>query len=93
VRLKIYAVSAAGCLGVTAAVAWALGWSFERAAYLAPVIVAGAGAVVGLALLWTRVVWESLQRQQHPVRIVAIAFGVVALLVGLSILGLKLPKE
>ena len=50
-RLKIYAVSAAGCLGATAAVAWLLGWSFERAAYLAPVIVVGAGAVVGLALL------------------------------------------
>jgi hypothetical protein len=93
VRLKIYAVSAAGCLGAVALVVWGLGWSFERAALLAPVIVVGAGAVVGLGLLWTRVLWESLQRQRHPLRIVAIGVGAIALLVGLSILGLKLPKE
>ena len=92
-RVKLYVVSAAGCLAATALVAWVLGWSFERAAFLAPVIVVSAGAVAGLVLLWTRVAWEALKRQRHPARIVAVALGALGLLVGLSILGLKLPRE
>jgi hypothetical protein len=92
-RLKVYAVAAAACIGACALFALALGWSFERAAFLAPVIVAGAGAVAGLVVLWSRVLWETLQRQRHPGRIVALALGAIALLVGLSILGLKLPRE
>jgi hypothetical protein len=93
VRAKIYAVSVLTSLGAAVLLAWGLGWSFERVALLAPVIVVSVGAVVGLGLIWTRVVWESLQRQRHPARIVAIGLGAIALLVGLSILGLKLPKE
>jgi hypothetical protein len=92
-RPKIYAISVVSCLGTAALLAWALGWSFERVALLAPVIVISAAAVVGLGLIWTRVAWESLQRQRHPVRIVAIGLGAIALLVGLSVLGLKLPRE
>ena len=92
-RVRLYAISAVGCLAATALVSWALGWSFERAALLAPVIVVSAGAVAGLALVWTRVAWETLQRQRHPLRIVAIALGAIVLLIGLSILGLKLPRE
>jgi hypothetical protein len=93
VRRKIYAVSVACSVGLAVLLAWALGWSFERVALLAPVIVVSAAAIVGLGLIWTRVAWESLQRQRHPGRIVAIGLGAIALLVGLSILGLKLPKE
>ena len=65
----------------------------ERVAILAPVIVIGAGAATGLVVLWTRVGWESLQRQRHPWRIVGIAVGAIALLAVLSALGMKLPRE
>jgi len=93
VRRRIYAISVACSVGLAVLLAWGLGWSFERVAFLAPVIVFSAAAIVGLGLIWTRVAWESLQRQSHPGRIVAIGLGAIALLVGLSILGLKLPKE
>ena len=92
-RRKIYLVSAVCSVGLAALLAWGLDWSFERVARLAPVIVFSAAAIVGLGLIWTRVAWESLQRQRHPGRIVAIGLGAIALLVGLSILGLKLPRE
>jgi hypothetical protein len=93
VRRKIYAVSIVCSVGLAALLAWGLRWSFERVVLLAPVIVFSAAAIVGLGLIWTRVALESLRRQRHPGRIVAIGLGAIALLVGLSILGLKLPKE
>jgi hypothetical protein len=86
-------VATAACLGLTALVAWLLGWPFARAAYLAPVIVASLGAVAGLVVLWTRVAWESLREAKHPRRIVLLSVAALALLVGLSLLGLKLPRE
>jgi hypothetical protein len=91
--MRTIIASSAVCLGLTALVAWLLAWPFERAALLAPVIVASAGAVVGLVVLWTRVAWESLKQAKHPRRIVVLSVAGLALLVGLSILGLKLPKE
>jgi hypothetical protein len=72
---------------------WLFDIKLERAAVLAPVLVVVAGAVAGLAVLWTRVGWESLRRREHPWRIVALAVGVFALLVALSLLGIKLPRE
>ncbi|HKD34860.1 MAG TPA: hypothetical protein VKB73_15580 [Gaiellaceae bacterium] len=72
---------------------WLFGIRFERAAVLAPVLVVIAGAIGGLFVLWAKVGWESLRRQEHPWRIVAIAVAVLALLVALSILGVKLPRE
>ncbi len=65
----------------------------ERAAVLAPVLVVVAGALAGLLVLWSKVGWESLRRQRHPWRIVGLAAGALALLAGLSLLGLKLPHE
>jgi hypothetical protein len=93
VRAWTIAAATAACVGLTALAALVLGWSFERAAFLAPVIVAGAGAVAGLAVLWTRVAWESLRKARHPRLVVALSVAALLLLVGLSILGLKLPKE
>ena len=72
---------------------WAFELPLERAAVLAPVLVVIAGAVAGLLVLWTRVGWESLRRRRHPWRVVALAAGAVALLVALSVLGLRLPQE
>jgi hypothetical protein len=57
----------AGPLCVLAAfgVAWLFELSTERVLLLAPVIVLGTAAVVGLVLLWTRAAWESVRRSSR----------------------------
>jgi hypothetical protein len=81
----------------TAAVVLVAVWLFElpldRAAVLAPVLVVLFGAAAGLVVLWTRIGWESLRGRRHRWQLVALGLGVVALLVALSLLGLKLPRE
>jgi hypothetical protein len=72
---------------------WVLELPLDRAAVLAPVFVVVFGAAAGLVVLWTRIGWESLQRRAHPWRIVAVAIGVLVVLLVLSILGLELPRE
>ena len=67
--------------------------SLERAAILAPVLVLVFGAAAGLVVLWTKVGWEALQRRKRPWLVAAVAVAVLALLVGLSLLGVKLPRE
>jgi hypothetical protein len=79
--------------GLVLLTVWVFELPLERAAVLAPVLVVIAGAVAGLFVLWTKVGWESLQRRAHPWRVVAIAVGVLAVLVALSLLGVKLPRE
>jgi hypothetical protein len=80
-------------VALVALAVWLFGLSFDRAAVLAPLFVAVAGAAAALFVLWARVGWESLRRREHPWRIVALALGVFALLVVLSTLGVKLPRE
>jgi len=65
----------------------------ERVAILAPVIVVAVGAAAGLIVLWTKVGWESLRRQSHPWRFVALGLAALCLLFALSLLGIKLPRE
>jgi hypothetical protein len=79
--------------GLVLLTVWVFELPLERAAVLAPVLVVIAGAVAGLVVVWTRVGWESLQRRAHPWRVVAFAVGVLAVLVALSLLGVKLPRE
>jgi hypothetical protein len=79
--------------GLVLLTVWVFELPLERAAVLAPVLVVIAGAVAGLVVLWTKVGWESLQRRAHPWRVIAIAVGVAAVLVALSLLGVKLPRE
>jgi hypothetical protein len=67
--------------------------SLERAAILAPVLVVIFGAAAGLVVLWTKVGWEALQRRRRPWLVAAVAVAVLALLVGLSLLGVQLPRE
>ena len=62
-------------------------------AVLAPVIVLAVGAAAGLVVLWTKVGWESVRRQSHPWRIVAVGVAALCLLFALSLLGVKLPRE
>lgn len=72
---------------------WVSELSFERAILLAPVLVIGLAAVAGLVVFWGRVGLDSLRRARHPRLIVALAVGFVLLLVGLTLLGVELPRE
>jgi hypothetical protein len=90
-RLGIAAVAVSAALAVSLALAYDL--TLEQVVVLAPAIVIGAAAVLGLTLLWSRVAWESLRQARHPWRIVALGAGGLALLVGLTFLGVKLPHE
>jgi uncharacterized membrane protein YidH (DUF202 family) len=82
---------------VTAALVLAVTWVFEislsRAAVLAPVIVVAAGAAAGVAVLWTKVGWESLRRRRRPWLVAGVALVAFALIAALSLLGLDLPRE
>ena len=68
-------------------------FSLERAAILAPVLVVIFGAAAGLVVLWTKVGWEALQRHKRPWLVATVAVAVLVLLVALSLLGVKLPRE
>ncbi len=64
-RIRLTLAVVAACAGLTAFAAWVLGWSFERAAILSPVVVAVAGAVAFLVVLWTRVAWEAIRGRRR----------------------------
>ena len=80
-------------LAMVAITAWALAWPFEKAAFLAPVIVIGGAAAVGLLLLWGKIAYSSLQESRHPKRVLAYWLLGIGLLVVLTVLGVKLPNE
>ncbi len=73
--------------------AWALVIPLDRALALAPVLVFAAAALIGLGIFWTRVAAQQVRELDHPRRAVGIALGLVALLIGLTVLGIDLPKE
>jgi len=70
-----------------------MGWPLERAVYLAPVIVIGFTAAAGLLILWGKVAWQQLQETKRPRVVITLWIVGIGLLVLLSILGVKLPKE
>jgi hypothetical protein len=72
---------------------WVTDLSFQRAILLAPVLVIGLAAVAGLFIFWGRVGWESLRRTRHPRLVIVAAVAFVLLLVGLTLLGVNLPRE
>ena len=78
---------------MVAATALLMGWPLERAVYLAPVIVFGFAAVAGLLILWGKVAWQQLQETKRPRLVISLWILGIGLLVLLSILGVKLPKE
>jgi hypothetical protein len=92
-RLLRYAAALAVVLVLVGLTAWALSWPFEKAVYLAPVIVVGGAAAVGLVLLWGKVALESLRESRHPRRVLAYWLLGLGLLVLLTVLGVKLPNE
>lgn len=70
-----------------------MGWPLERAVYLAPVIVVGFAAVAGLLILWGKVAWQQLRETKRPRLVISLWILGIGLLVLLTILGVKLPKE
>ena len=80
-------------LVLCAATAWIMAWPLEKAVYLAPVIVVGGAAAVGLVILWGKVAIQSLKESKRPKLVLALWIAGLALLVLLSYLGVKLPKE
>lgn len=92
-RTLRYPVALAVVLALVALTAWLLSWPFEKAVYLAPVIVVGGAAAVGLVLLWGKVALGSLRESRHPRRVVAYWALGLGLLVALTVLGVKLPNE
>jgi hypothetical protein len=70
-----------------------MGWPFERAVYLAPVIVIGFAAVAGLLILWGKVALQQLRESKRPRLVLALWAVGIGLLFLLTYLGVKLPKE
>jgi hypothetical protein len=73
--------------------AWLLGWPLEKAVYLAPLIVVGAAAIVGLLILWARVALEQLQESRRPRLVVGLWLAGIGLIVVLTVLGIQLPSS
>ena len=80
-------------LVLVAATAWIMAWPFEKAVYLAPVIVIGGAAALGLLILWGKVAVQSLRESKRPRLVLALWIAGLALLVLLSVLGVELPRE
>jgi hypothetical protein len=79
--------------GLVVATALVMGWSIERAVYLAPVIVVAVAALLGLLILWGKVATQSLRESKRPRLVLGLWVGAIALMVILSILGVNLPRE
>ncbi|HEU5216132.1 MAG TPA: hypothetical protein VFU30_11380 [Gaiellaceae bacterium] len=92
-RVLRYLAALAAVLVLVAVTAWALSWPFEKAVFLAPVIVVGGAAAVGLVLLWGKVAASSLRESRHPRRVLAYWLLGIGLIVLLTVLGVKLPNE
>jgi uncharacterized membrane protein len=93
VRVLRYPAALVAVVALVALTAWALAWPFEKAAFLAPVIVVGGAAAVGLVLLWGKIALSSLRESRHPRRVLAYWLLGIGLLVLLTVLGVKLPNE
>ena len=79
--------------GLVVLTAWIMGWSVEKAVYLAPVIVVGFAAAVGLLILWGKVAVQAVRDSRRPRLVLALWVAGIALLVLLSVLGVELPRE
>jgi hypothetical protein len=62
-------------------------------AILAPVIVVAVGVLIGLVMLWGKVAAQHLRESRRPRLVLALWVLGIALLVALSFLGVKLPRE
>ena len=90
-RLRVAVAALLGVCALVALTSWLFRMPLQQAAVAAPIIVVSAAALVGLVLFWTKVAYESLRRQRHPGRILAVALAVLTLLVVLSFF-VELPR-
>jgi hypothetical protein len=86
-------VAAVAVLAMVVATALLMGWPFERAVYLAPVIVVGFAALAGLLILWGKVALQQLRESKRPRLVLTLWLVAIGLLVLLSYLGVELPRE
>ena len=93
--MRAYRLPAAvlGVAGLVAATALLLGWPLERAVYLAPIIVVAFAALLGLTILWGKVIVQHLRESRRPRLVVALWLLGIGLIVLLSYLGVELPRE
>jgi hypothetical protein len=89
-RLPAFLVAIMGMVVLTA---WFMAWPLERAVYLAPIIVIGFAAAIGLFILWGKVAVESLRQSKRPRLVLGLWLGGIGLIVLLSYLGVELPRE
>ena len=82
-QTRTLAVAGAAVAALVVASALLFQWSLEKAALLAPLIVATAGATAFIFVLWVKIAWEGLRRSGHPV---AIALGIVGTLLLLVVI-------
>ena len=83
----------AAVFGLVVLTAWIMGWSVEKAVYLAPVIVVGFAAVAGLTILWGKVAVQAIRDSRRPRLVIGLWLAGLALLVLLTLLGVELPRE
>ena len=92
-RALRYPLALVVVVGLVALTSWLMSWSFGKAVTLAPVIVIGGAALVGLFLLWGKIALAQLRETRHPRRVLAYWLIGLVLLVVLTVLGIKLPSE
>jgi hypothetical protein len=80
-------------LGLVVLTAWIMGWSVQRAVFLAPVIVVGFAAVAGLLILWGKVALQAIRDSRRPRLVVGLWLAGLTLLALLTLLGVELPRE
>jgi hypothetical protein len=93
VRLFRLPAALAVIVGLVVLTAWIMAWPLERAVYLAPVIVVGVAAVLGLLVLWGKIALQSLRASRRPRLVLALWLAGIGLIVLLSVLGVELPRE
>ncbi|HVH52350.1 MAG TPA: hypothetical protein VM690_09410 [Gaiellaceae bacterium] len=92
-RVMRIPMALAAVFGLAAATAAIMSWPLERAIYLAPVLVVGAAAVIGLVLLWGKVALQAIRDSRRPRLVVALWLAGFALIALLTVLGVELPRE
>lgn len=92
-RVYRFPVAFAVVIGLVFLTAWIMGWSAERAVYLAPVIVVGFAALAGLLILWGKVALQQLRETRRPRLVLALWLAAIGLIVLLTALGVELPRE